>query len=918
VDCPSENTLSAFADGRLPRADIEAIEAHAHACNRCPRRIDSAREAASGRGTDTVANVAVGYLRPRENVESGEAAGAHVDAEMDGAELERGAAIGRYTILALVGRGGMGAVYAAYDPELDRKIALKLLRARSSDRRSRSRLLREAKAIAKLSHPNVVVVHDAGTFDERVFIAMEFVEGRTLKEWLAEAPRTRREILDVFVSAARGLHAAHTAGLVHRDFKPQNVMVSVTGAVRVMDFGLAREVDADGHAPGEAALEAGAEPLPMSAASSSRTSDGDLTFTRTGELVGTPLYMAPEQFMAARTDARTDQFSFCVALHQALFRAHPFAGDSIDVLVARVLTADVQPPPAKHDVPTWLRRVLLRGLAVAPAARWPSMAALIEALERDPARARRRWGAAAGLALLVGAATITLVRGPRRAESLCRGGPARLAGLWEPAGPAGTPRPRRDALAAAFEHAGGAQARETWTRVEGALDRYASRWLGMYRDACEATHARGEQSSETLDLRMGCLDERRDDLRALTDVLATADGTAIANAVDAVNALPSVDRCGDVKLLREPVDSPRDEATRTRAQEIRARLATAKMLHLTGKQDEAVRLVRGLIVEARALGYRSLLAEALDDEAEIQEGSDFQPEVLDVLSESVYTALTVKRDDVAARAAALLATNVGYYLGRREEGWRWARLSGALLDRLGPGQDLLRSWLLHDEGNLKMGAHDYEGALALFRGAVALKEKILPPDHPDIAISMTAIAETLHRMGKDLEALTITQRAVELDVRAYGPESTNLARTLSNEGEYLVALGRAQEAETAFERSLAQFGKTTGPESPLLAYPLTGLAEARLALGRPAEAAPLLEHALRLRATAAPDDLEAADTRFALARALPDTAKERPRARGLAVAARDSYARVVEDPRAKARAGTINEWLARHERAVAR
>ena len=260
--------------------------------------------------------------------------------------------------------------------------------------------------MAKLSHANVVAVHDAGTFEGRVFVAMEFVDGATLKDWLAEKPRARPEILAVFERAARGLAAAHAAGLVHRDFKPHNVMVGKDGDVRVMDFGLAREIN-DTSADDALGPEA---------------ASGDLTLTRTGELVGTPLYMAPEQFRAQRTDARTDQFSFCVALYQALYGAHPFGGGTFEDLATHVLAGDVLPPPAKHDVPTWLRRVLLRGLALEPAARWPSMAALLEALAQDPARARRRWGAIAGVGLLVAAAAVTLC-GPRRAESVCRGGP---------------------------------------------------------------------------------------------------------------------------------------------------------------------------------------------------------------------------------------------------------------------------------------------------------------------------------------------------------------------------------------------------------------------------------------------------------------------------------------------------------------
>jgi eukaryotic-like serine/threonine-protein kinase len=906
VPCPSETTLVAHAEGRLPPIEAAVVEAHARTCARCAERLATAREE-PGLTTVTVANLGAAQVRPRPL--SGSGSGSDAPAVEDTVELERGTSVGRYTVLGLVGKGGMGEVYAAYDPDLDRKIALKLLRARGTDAHSRARLLREAKAIAKLSHANVVVVHDAGTFDDRVFVAMEFIEGQTLKEWLAAAKRSRAAILEVFGAAARGLAAAHAAGLVHRDFKPHNVMVSKDGGVRVMDFGLARQVDAADDDAAAADDEAAALPA----------SPDDLTFTRTGELVGTPLYMAPEQFQATRTDARTDQFSFCVALYQALYRAHPFKGASIDVLVARVLAGEVQPPPPKHDVPTWLRRVVVRGLSVAPAARWPSMAALIEALEHDPARARRRWGVAAGVVLVAGAAAFALVRGPGRAESLCRGGPTRLAGIWEP--PVGGARPRRDALAAAFLRAGGAATADTWTRVEGLLDRYAGSWLGMYRDACEATHTRGEQSPETLDLRMDCLDERRAAMGALTTVLANADAAAVAGAVDAVDALPPIDRCGDIRLLREGTDAPRDEATRARISDLRARLATAKALSLTGRYDEATRLGQELVGEARALGNRGLLAQTLATVAWFSIGTHFRPEIVPQLEESAWTAIAVKRDDVAAQSATYLQAAEGYYLGHHEVGRRWARLATALIERMGPGHDLLRAWLMTDEALMRGEENDDQGSLELLKHALELKQRALPPDHPDVALGLDDIAETYHRLGREDEALRLNARALDLLTRAYGPSAPEVARVRDNGAEYLLAVGRAKEALAAAEEAYAHWSTPNEPESPTVGFPLTSIGQALLALGRPAAALPPLEHALRLREAAAPDARTLAETRFALARALEAAggAGARPRARALATQARDGYARLgagaSKDDRAsdrtRAQARDIDAWLAR-------
>jgi hypothetical protein len=679
--CLGAETVAAYGERRLPAEQRAAAEEHARTCPSCRGRLEAA--ATRVETSATVALDAGVQVRARD---SGATPGTTEPSEAPAPPpLDRGASIGRYTILSLVGRGGMGEVYAAYDPELDRKVALKLLLGSrmGGDGRSQARLLREAKAIAKLSHANVVVVHDAGTYEDRVFVAMEFVDGRTIKDWLAEAPRTRREILDVFIPAARGLAAAHAAGLVHRDFKPPNVMVGRDGAVRVMDFGLAREI---GGAPDEG------EPAAVAAAVSS--SGGGLTLT--GEIVGTPLYMAPEQFLGAPTDARTDQFSFCVALYHALYGIHPFGGgDTLQTILTRVVAGELAPLPAKHDVPAWLRRVLLRGLSVEPAARWPSMTALIAALEHDPARARRRWGALAGVTLLVGAAVVTLVRGPARSEALCGGGPARLAGAWEV--PSAGARPRAEAVGAAFAatHVPGAGAQAQ--RVEAALDRYASAWLGMYRDACEATRVRGEQSAETLELRTTCLEQRRASLAALTDVLRMANGAVVAAAARAVDALPPLETCADIKVLRADVEQPRDAATRARVAELRQRLAAAKALDDTGQHARAVAEAEGLERDARALGYRPLLAEVLATTGRFQDGATA---ATSRLTEAALTALAVKRDDVAAQAGAGLVGIFGGAPHGRDEGQHWARFTHAVLDRLGAGHDRLRASLARAESRM--------------------------------------------------------------------------------------------------------------------------------------------------------------------------------------------------------------------------
>jgi len=252
------------------------------------------------------------------------AAGSAAPARVGG-ELLRGDRVGRFIVLDRLGHGGMGVVHAAFDPELDRKVALKLvLPERDGGAHARARLLREAQAMARLAHPNVVAVHDVGTIDDRVWIAMEYVRGRTLTLWLAEARRSWRQIVDMFAQAGEGLRAAHEVGLVHRDFKPDNVMIGDDGRARVMDFGLAR---------------AGSDPLAEQETGEPRSAP---LVTQLGAVVGTPRYMAPEQWQGCVADAQADQFAFCVALWEALYGQLPFAADGMPALVMAMLAGEIR------------------------------------------------------------------------------------------------------------------------------------------------------------------------------------------------------------------------------------------------------------------------------------------------------------------------------------------------------------------------------------------------------------------------------------------------------------------------------------------------------------------------------------------------------------------------------------------------
>jgi serine/threonine protein kinase len=306
------------------------------------------------------------------------------------------ARIGRYTVLAPIGRGGMGVVYACWDDELERKIAVKVLHGDvvRDPVIARTRLLREAQAMARLSHANIVAVHEVGQEAGRVHIAMEFVRGAPLDAWAAGRPWG--EVLAAFVQAGRGLAAAHRAGLVHRDFKPQNVLVGDDGVVKVLDFGLARAAD-DEAGRGEAGEEMAEEPGSALARS----------LTRTGQVMGTPLYMSPEQHRGERAGPASDQFSFCVSLYQCLYGALPFASSSLGALLEDLRRGVPTPPPARSPVPARIFKALRRGLASAPGARYATMEELLAALVRDPAARVRRTAAVGLVAAVVGAASFS-------------------------------------------------------------------------------------------------------------------------------------------------------------------------------------------------------------------------------------------------------------------------------------------------------------------------------------------------------------------------------------------------------------------------------------------------------------------------------------------------------------------------------
>jgi serine/threonine protein kinase len=382
MGCLDANLLQAWQDGMLREGERRVTEEHLDSCDECRQLVATlATDTAPHSPDEPAPSLTLGTTLPAQT-------------RSHDAVLAAGARIGRFVVQKTLGIGGMGVVYAAEDPELGRQVAVKVLRgavARNSALAAQ-RIMREARLAARVSHPNVVSLYEVGQHEDRVFIAMEMVIGHPLTVWLRERPRSPKEILEVFVDAGRGLAAAHAAGVVHRDFKPDNVLVGRDGRARVTDFGLARR--------GDSADEAGAGAGESTRAKRSSLSD----LSHAGAVLGTPAYMAPEQHSGANTDPRTDQFSFCIALYEALHGQRPFDGKTWEELSEAVLAGRVKPPPASSHVPASLHRIVVRGLAVRPGDRFASMSELLEALGRDRGRALRAW-AYASLVALVAAAT---------------------------------------------------------------------------------------------------------------------------------------------------------------------------------------------------------------------------------------------------------------------------------------------------------------------------------------------------------------------------------------------------------------------------------------------------------------------------------------------------------------------------------
>jgi tRNA A-37 threonylcarbamoyl transferase component Bud32/tetratricopeptide (TPR) repeat protein len=498
--------------------------------------------------------------------------------------LVPGAQLGRFALRRVLGEGGMGVVWAAHDPDLDREIAIKLLRHHmSASAALRKRLLREARAMARLKHPNVITVYEVGTAGDTDFIAMELVEGTTLDSWLAHAPPSE-EVWRSLVAAGRGLAAAHAAGLVHRDFKPHNVLRSRDGRVLVTDFGLARGLGDDEAAPvalpATAALDETVDATKAHATPSRTDSLLDSPLTQTGALIGTPAYMAPEQFHGAPPDPRTDQFAYCVTAWQALTGARPFHGDTLEEL-RRAASRGVADVVA--DLPKPLRAVLARGLDPDPAQRWPDLDALIDALEATRRTRARVWPFVLAGAVVVAAVVFAATRDRERAPA---------AATCEPAARAFAEAWSDDARA---ELGDGKVSAAATARVARGFEQLRAKWSASYQEACNAP------PSKHADARLACLRGVRDHTAAVRLVLNDADQRAF-EALDVHGLLPSLAVCDGPT----PIAPPEVPADQPRRDQVLALLA--RTLALRGVPDDALpAATEALVAGARRAGWTPLV-----------------------------------------------------------------------------------------------------------------------------------------------------------------------------------------------------------------------------------------------------------------------------------------------------------------------
>ncbi|WP_342377821.1 tetratricopeptide repeat protein [Myxococcus stipitatus] len=838
--CPQESTLSDLLSGLLAGEQRVQVLAHVETCPDCGWVL------AAGGGTETqvTGSPSVGAESPLQS-------------------LAPGTRISRYVVQEKLGAGAMGVVYAAEDPELGRRVALKMLRPEGSHRsKLQQRLLREAQALARLSHPNVVTLYDVGTHGDAIFLAMELIEGITLGEWMRRR-HPWEEVLQVFLDAGKGLEAAHSAGLVHRDFKPANVLMGNDGRVFVTDFGIARSLNQDSEEDSEnpSALEVKLPPADP--------------LTQTGQILGTPAYLAPELVQGQRGDARSDEFSYCVTLYEALFGERPFHGHTMLELAEAARRGQVNPPKDRGSVPPHVLRALRQGLSAKPDDRFPSMRQLLEALAPPSSRKVSRLLTMVALTGVVGALVSVGVAEARRKTACAREADKSLV-AWGPE--------RREKVREAFLATGTSFASRAWTELAMSLDAYTAQWRALRTEACVA--ATGDNPIKAQQTAT-CLDARLWELVATTEVLQKADVQTVQRAPEITSSLGSLSGCHEALGFSSRPQPP--DGLRKQVDAVRSKLAQVRAHHKANQLTEGLALSSALLEEQEAIGYKPLEAEVRFAHARLLSFLGRGNEAITFLYQALWAAESSRDDEIVARAWVELVAQEGPRLqARPDDAERLIQHAHAAVGRLGrerfpdittdlhvstamlrrsfsqfaeaerealQGLELARKRLgpdslhvpnlMNDLGQIYSAQGRFEQALTYHRQAMELRERLLGPNNPALVTSYNRVSSASMATGQRAVARRALNKALALQEASSAPETSPLGTTLLQLGLISRIEGRAQEARSQLDRAHRVLERIWGPNHITVAYVLTEKAFLALEQGQEDEALTLISEAVK-------------------------------------------------------------------------
>ena len=720
---------------------------------------------------------------------------------------------GRFELCDRIGHGGMGVVYRAWDPQLERLVAIKVIDTAEVGDALRERALREARSLAKLAHPHVITVFEVGLAGRRVWIAMELVEGTTLQQWLQRDPRPdSAAILRHWISVGEGLLAAHRAGLVHRDVKPSNVLIGDDGRARLIDFGLV-------HGGPEHLSEPA---LPSASVEFVDDHDPGASLASTGRgFVGTYRYAAPEQREGGTIDAAADQFSLCACIWESLTG---------------------QMPPGRSDaLPKALRSVLRRGFATDPTERFASLSELLAALERvtaPPSHDRGRWWAATGLfAVLAGVGATQWLPADAADAEPCAREPAALDGTWD--------EPRRARLRERWAAETHAHEPAALAALEHGLDAWAEHWHDEREAACEATRVSGSQTESTLALRMACLERQRRSLHVTLETWLASEPTVSLwpRAPALLSRLPVPSECTDAKTLAEVEPLPEPGPEREAVLAGYDRLSRARALAGAGAFEQAEELITQVLTEspdARRYAPLHLELQALAAELDVDRGRIFRavPRLVELSREAQARHQDVLAAQLRVEAAVAAA---GRWSGAQAEGFLVSEAETALR-RLARPHEPLQPSLRHAQAALLLQDGRYEEALAGFRDAQAQARG--RGDDAQAERERWFVASTLGQLGRYDQARELLEAGHEQAERRWGPRAPLLGSIEFDLAVLALETGDFAAADGHLDRAEAIDRHAFGADSQPVARDHYARAKVRMAEGDFGAALTLVEQAL--------------------------------------------------------------------------